>query len=412
MKRLRMAITMLAMWLWVASPAQSVDGVGIRFLDNSPWQEVLTAAQQENKLIFIDCYTSWCGPCKALAKEVFTRPEVGAFFNDRFINVKYDMEKGDGKMLRERYRQHIIGFPTLLLVNAEGKVLQQLAGYQQPEALIGGIRKAAEGRDLFTLTREYGQGNREIGFIKEYIESLNRAFLRDSAAHVAHDFIIRMQPADLDKDSVWQTVGSYVTDVRSDAFAYLVDNANRYQHKLHRDRLAINRQVGYACERELRSCLNVRPKRGDDGTVLCADTIWMQRLIHYMEKVNVEGRDRYQSKLYIHKLLLKGLYDEAWQVLMLCCRMQLSGYYSTTVHDYVCYLMEVNKDKRALKAYLAQLEAMQGDKREYNYHTLETMARLCQRLGLQKRAEVLMREFKQIDEEKRKEIESFLKREK
>ena len=67
----------------------------------------------------MDCYTSWCGPCKALAKNVFTQEKVGEFFNPRFINVKYDMEKGDGKMLNEKYKKYIVGYPTLLLLNAD-----------------------------------------------------------------------------------------------------------------------------------------------------------------------------------------------------------------------------------------------------------------------------------------------------
>ena len=100
---------------------------GISFHDNMPWKEILHLAKKENKLIFMDCYTTWCGPCKALAKNVFTQEKVGEFFNSRFINVKYDMEKGDGKMLNETYKKHIVGYPTLLLIDAEGKVLQQLA---------------------------------------------------------------------------------------------------------------------------------------------------------------------------------------------------------------------------------------------------------------------------------------------
>ena len=46
---------------------------GIAFFKGT-WQEVLEQAKKENKLIFMDCYTSWCGPCKMLAKEVFTIP--------------------------------------------------------------------------------------------------------------------------------------------------------------------------------------------------------------------------------------------------------------------------------------------------------------------------------------------------
>lgn len=49
------------------------------------------------------CYTSWCGPCKQMAQTTFVDPEVAVFFNEKFINVKVDMEKGEGKELKDRY---------------------------------------------------------------------------------------------------------------------------------------------------------------------------------------------------------------------------------------------------------------------------------------------------------------------
>ena len=203
---------LLAMWCFTTLSAQE-SGKGISFHDNTPWKEILHLAQKENKLIFMDCYTSWCGPCKALAKNVFTQEKVGEFFNPRFINVKYDMEKGDGKMLNEKYKKYIVGYPTLLLLNAEGDVLQQLAGFKEADELIEGIKQASEGKDLFSLAAEYQQGNREIGFMKDFIQSLNNAFLKDSVARVANQYIRTLSPKDLDKDDVWEVFGSYVTDV-------------------------------------------------------------------------------------------------------------------------------------------------------------------------------------------------------
>jgi len=69
---------------------------GINFVENKSWKEVLAMAREKNKLIFLDAYASWCGPCKYLQRDVFTDEEVGKFFNDVFINVKMDMEQGEG----------------------------------------------------------------------------------------------------------------------------------------------------------------------------------------------------------------------------------------------------------------------------------------------------------------------------
>ncbi len=68
---------------------------GIRFAEGS-WKELLETAKKEGKLIFVDCYTEWCQPCKQMEQQVFPSKKVGKFYNEHFINVKMDMEKGEG----------------------------------------------------------------------------------------------------------------------------------------------------------------------------------------------------------------------------------------------------------------------------------------------------------------------------
>ena len=79
------------------------------------WSGLLKTAAKKDKLIFLDCYTSWCGPCKMLAKNVFTNDTVADFYNRNFICVKMDMEKGEGPELAKKYK--VAAYPTLLYVN-------------------------------------------------------------------------------------------------------------------------------------------------------------------------------------------------------------------------------------------------------------------------------------------------------
>lgn len=409
MKKLSLTLLILTMWFNTTLSAQETTK-GISFHDNKPWKEILQLAQKENKLIFMDCYTSWCGPCKALAKNVFTQEKVGDFFNPRFINVKYDMEKGDGKMLNEQYKKHIIGYPTLLLINAEGKVLQQLAGYKDADELIEGIRSASEGKDLFSLAAEYQKGNREISFMKEFIQSLNNAFLKDSVARVTGKFIRSMAPEELDKDEVWDIFGSYVTDIRSDAFEYLVKNADRYQRKLKRDRYAINKQLEISCERELRSITKLRFDSNDVPFPLSTDTAFADKIIFYIDKASLRNRDRHQTKVTIHKLLLNEKFDEAWQLILACKKLGIGSYYPTTIQDYIRYLLHYTNDKKALNSYLKVLEEYQAKDKEFNYHMYETMSHLHQKLGHRKQADELMQKYQTIDAERQKEAKEIFKR--
>jgi thiol:disulfide interchange protein len=93
-----------------------------------------TKAKKEKKLIFMDAYAVWCGPCKKMAANVFTDPEVGTYFNKNFINLKMDMEKGEGPALRQTYGVQY--YPTLFFLDHNGTVVKKVIGYQSKEQLL------------------------------------------------------------------------------------------------------------------------------------------------------------------------------------------------------------------------------------------------------------------------------------
>ncbi len=106
---------------------------GIQF-ESGSWNEVLKLAKKENKLIFLDMYASWCGPCKLLKSRTFPNENVGTFFNKHFINYAIDAEKGEGAQLAGKY--NITGYPTLLFVNGKGELIARTMGYHTPEQLL------------------------------------------------------------------------------------------------------------------------------------------------------------------------------------------------------------------------------------------------------------------------------------
>ena len=118
-----------------SSPATAVfkTNEGILF-ENDSWQKTLEKAKKENKLIFLDGYTSWCEPCKMLRETTFKDQEVAGLFNKNFINVSMDLEKGDGPALSKKY--DVTGYPTLLVVNANGDVVTESIGYLSAKQLI------------------------------------------------------------------------------------------------------------------------------------------------------------------------------------------------------------------------------------------------------------------------------------
>ena len=86
-------------------------------------------AAAEGKMIFIDCYTVWCGPCKWMSANTFKDPSVAALFNDKFINLKVEMEKdADGKELAMKYE--VRAYPTLLIIDSKGKLIRKIVGQE------------------------------------------------------------------------------------------------------------------------------------------------------------------------------------------------------------------------------------------------------------------------------------------
>ncbi len=106
---------------------------GIQFSQDS-WNDILHQAKSENKVIFLDAYTTWCGPCKAMSSKIFPQAEVGDFFNKNFVNAKFDMEKGEGITLAEKY--NVRAYPTLLFIDGDGEVIHTVLGSMSASELI------------------------------------------------------------------------------------------------------------------------------------------------------------------------------------------------------------------------------------------------------------------------------------
>jgi thioredoxin 1 len=116
-----------------ANNSDNKKGEGIQFIEGD-WSKALAEAKKQNKLIFLDAYASWCGPCKLLKKNTFPDKAAGEYFNTNFINVAMDMEKGDGPALTEKYS--VSAYPTLIITDAEGNIITYTQGYITPTQLI------------------------------------------------------------------------------------------------------------------------------------------------------------------------------------------------------------------------------------------------------------------------------------
>lgn len=140
---------------------------GIKFEDTN-FKNILAKAKKENKLVFLDAYASWCGPCKLMSKNIFTKKDVGDYYNSNFVNAKIDMEKGEGIGIAKNYGVKV--FPTYLFIDGDGKVVHRTVGYVEEKAFIQFAKDANDPtKRISALKEKFEKGEKDPEFLKNLI---------------------------------------------------------------------------------------------------------------------------------------------------------------------------------------------------------------------------------------------------
>lgn len=132
---MKKSLTVLFLFIFLLSFSQE----SINF-EKLTFKEVLAKAKREKKLVFMDAYASWCGPCKLMEKNIFPLPAVKDYYNANFINAQFDMEKGEGRDIALKYG--IRSYPSYLFLNGDGDVVMKNYGYMGEEDFIAIAKEA------------------------------------------------------------------------------------------------------------------------------------------------------------------------------------------------------------------------------------------------------------------------------
>lgn len=145
---------------------------GVNFVNYS-FEEAKTVASREGKFIFVDVYTTWCGPCRRMSKEVFTSDTVANYFNTNYICLKLDAENEREHGFFKTYVPS--AYPSFYWLTAQGDLLASQSGYMDPIALLDAAKKAESstlGVRLKLLEQRWSEGERTEVLLREYLFDL------------------------------------------------------------------------------------------------------------------------------------------------------------------------------------------------------------------------------------------------
>ncbi len=163
----------------------SVSGQGIEFFHGT-WEEALMKAKAEDKIIFVDAFATWCGPCKRMAASTFPDVEVGKLFNQHFLSLKIDMEQGMGLEFRKKFP--VNAYPTLLFIDYDEELIQQSVGAKSPADLIALGQSIIGKYDKSTkYEAAYNSGDRSYQLVYDYVAALNKS--GKPSVKIANDYL-------------------------------------------------------------------------------------------------------------------------------------------------------------------------------------------------------------------------------
>ena len=189
-------------------------------------EKALQKAKEEGKYVFMDCYTTWCGPCKMMESRVFSHEAVGEFCNTHFVNIKVDMEKGEGIDIARRYRVSV--YPTMFVLDANGAVCNRIVGSRSVEDFLTVLKRGMnENFNYSKLREQYAAGERSSAFLCRYYLTMHDAGEVENMNEI-HRFLMSLQDSVQYTPEAWFLYNLLASDVNSPEFAFLLGHRQKY----------------------------------------------------------------------------------------------------------------------------------------------------------------------------------------
>ncbi|MDL2319697.1 thioredoxin family protein [Alistipes sp. OttesenSCG-928-B03] len=159
-------------------------GQGIEFFQGT-FEEGLAAAREGNKMLFIDFYADWCGPCKKMVADVFPDESLGEYFRERIVAMQLNTEAPENQDLVKRFK--ITSIPTLVFLSPDNKVLSQTSGAMSVDGLMRQAQVASGEAPGFTkLYDQYRSSKNDPAIARQLLQTAPD-FMQTLSSNMEHD---------------------------------------------------------------------------------------------------------------------------------------------------------------------------------------------------------------------------------
>lgn len=195
--------------------------------------DILVKAKADNKPIFVDCYASWCGPCKWMVAHVFNNDTVAKFYNNHFICFAQDMENGDGQNLKKQF--NVFAYPTYMFLDKDGNPIHRSTGSMTTDMFMNlGMAAVDTSKCYFLLKKRYDDGERNPDLLYNYAIAKNQAgklsmfnFNYDYEP-IAHEYFLTQSPEELLNRKDWTSIQKLVNSIYDPIFNFVMEHRNDY----------------------------------------------------------------------------------------------------------------------------------------------------------------------------------------
>ena len=204
----------------------NAQGIEFRDLDFAGAQE---ASAREDKPIFMDAYATWCGPCKWMSANIFTDSAVGEFYNENFICIKVDMEKGEGPELAKKYG--VRSYPSLLYLNENGELLNYTIGASPKisDYVEAGKMALDPKRNMQYLKSNRAENADNPQFMRAYLNAFGKANMLEKGE--VYDYLKGLKLAEWTEDENWSIINNHARNPESPVIETILENPEVFGQK-------------------------------------------------------------------------------------------------------------------------------------------------------------------------------------